>query len=385
MGDTTGTIGSIEFESSGNEDFDEDDSNVEQQTFNWGSLDDESIDIIIDGSSKASVNYLSLYNLSYKADNLSDCMLTVDEIEVVTLKSHATLLADNLSGEIQVAVTCTGVSGESVVASRSLTIEYSDEQRCYLQGASYVFRGGSCLPLDGSQESLAALSCKDIAEKGFSNVSGVFWLKYPQEDTEDTFQGYCDLSTDGGGWLLVLNYERAFGTRPLVKSNLASPPFMGQLEPDPNVDGSKDSDGAASKSWGHVNNDLFKKLRGDATEVRFYCTTSVHTDAIHFKASNESIFSYFSTGVGRINGNIVSDHTDLDQHTAYLPQQAEPSYFASDQGDFAMLTNPFRNRFTDGRSQFWKIGGSHPNDWRCGFAGSYWGENHSSVHRIFIR
>ena len=49
-------------------------------------------------------------------------------------------------------------------------------------------------------KSLPAVSCKALLSRGAKPSSGVYWIK--PRGVAEAFQGYCDMDTFGGGWLM---------------------------------------------------------------------------------------------------------------------------------------------------------------------------------------
>ncbi len=72
-----------------------------------------------------------------------------------------------------------------------------------LAGVSLASPAAAASPavLDGSQSSLAAASCWAIKQQAPASADGIYWLQTAELVAPEQF--YCDMTTDGGGWVLI--------------------------------------------------------------------------------------------------------------------------------------------------------------------------------------
>ncbi|GAB3986878.1 hypothetical protein GCM10029978_103470 [Actinoallomurus acanthiterrae] len=68
-------------------------------------------------------------------------------------------------------------------------------------GVVFVPEFASAGAPDGKSSSAAALSCWAIKQDYPKSTTGLYWLKTPRMTSAQQF--YCDMTTDGGGWVLV--------------------------------------------------------------------------------------------------------------------------------------------------------------------------------------
>ncbi|WP_298543369.1 immunoglobulin-like domain-containing protein [uncultured Aquimarina sp.] len=202
-----------------------------------------------------------------------------------------------------------------------------------------------------------------------STVGGVPSGTYYFNFNGSTFQGALDNDTDGGGWLMVLNYVHLAGDNSALQVRNTDLPLLGSSTVGDNE--------AGTANWGHLGNDLAAAI--DFEEMRFYGETTGHTRIINFKTSYTNALNYLKTGVGNFIGiNSVANFTALSGHTANLPGQTA-NYFTN-QGDNALTEFPFFRS-----AQFhWGIrgGGATGNRWEVDDSAI---NTQSTIHRVWVR
>jgi hypothetical protein len=186
----------------------------------------------------------------------------------------------------------------------------------------------------------------------------------------------CDMTTDGGGWTLVLDYLHQATTNPDRLERTASLPLLGSE--------ALGDDESGTAHWGHAAPALIAALR--PTEVRFFGKTTNHPRVIHFKTDRRAALTYLTTGTGTFDG-IQSAFVPLAGHTAHLPGEANG--FFADAGADTLASHPFYA----GGSYHWNINPPAPyagrwevDDWlRTDTGAPANGYSASTLHQVWVR
>lgn len=145
----------------------------------------------------------------------------------------------------------------------------------------------------------------------------------------------CDMTTDGGGWMLVLEYAHVHGTSAVLDVRTTTLPLGGSTL---GVDGS-----LTPERWGHAGNALMSALTFD--ETLWYGVSNGHDRVIQFVTSAPTVNAYLRTGMGSMSDVFDPQYTrvlagregsSLPLHVAQNDRQV-----AEDQWDFAMTWFPF--------------------------------------------
>ncbi|MCX7284926.1 MAG: right-handed parallel beta-helix repeat-containing protein [Novosphingobium sp.] len=180
-----------------------------------------------------------------------------------------------------------------------------------------------------------------------------------------TFAASIDTS-EGGGWVLVLQYVRPANTNPALAILGAGANLPVQSTAALGANESSDA-----TRWGHAGNAAMNQFTG-SIETRWYGISSGHARVIHFRTAIGA--SYLRTGIGTMDG-VATSFTALTGHTGFLPAAATSSL--SNRGNLAMTDTPFR------RTAFYKWALGVGNDWEVDDDPA--NDTNSTINRVWVR
>lgn len=213
-------------------------------------------------------------------------------------------------------------------------------------------------------------SCAEIKKAKPDAASGIFKIYLnAAAETRVAIDASCDMTEDGGGWTLLLNYSHKANTNPPLSIRTADLPLLGG-------DTLGTDESALAQNWGHAGNAMLTNFA--VKELRFYCRSSQNPRVIHFKTQDPGCITAARTGTGSCL-NVRTGFVNLTGHTGILPAAADRGQ--TNAGDTALTRDSF---FLDeaGFDTAWSIR-ANDDTWECDFGSNDFDDD--TIHRIWFR